>query len=689
MEHSDERMKTILVLAEHPGSAEAVSAALDAERYRVVHRTNMEEAEPLLVHGLASLCVLDLELSGVQALWLVEQVHRRAPRCPVLVLAGSRLGEWEEEAYLHGVTQVVSKPLRPRLFRLLVERLLGGATAAETGASLSSTEFLSLPAAGRAEAGLEASAPPGRMPSFELLRKFSGILTHSLDAEGLVKDFLLLLREIFSINRGVVFLRQPAAAFGGLTDGGESRRLHAVGALGVTPTLLEHLELSLDSGAGGQLRRLGRILRRSSEEIRHDPEALKEFELLGAQVAVPVLDRVEVVGAAFFDGRVTGEPLVNSELELIFHLLEQLALAVRNIWLHDQLAANHALLADVLRELSSACVVVSRDLAVLHANKAARRFFSRPGAKGELAFGDLPPALGSKVYQVLKTGAALAPFRFEPESSGKTVLYVSVVPLQGRGPAQTNSALLVAEDRTQSEQLRRLELETANLRLIKNMADRLAHEIGNALVPLSTHQQLLDEKYKDAEFRASLSQAMAEGVKRVSRLINQMRFLARDSVVSAESVPLATLIQEAYAEAQKHQPTHRAALHYQDADRPVVLTGDRAALKHALAEVFLNALQANPDKPQVDVRLCGASNGGGTPTLQIEVQDSGSGFAPDVAQQAATPFFTTRNVGLGLGLAVARKILETHNGKLEIVPTPNASSGLVRLYLPMSAPTDS
>ena len=50
------------------------------------------------------------------------------------------------------------------------------------------------------------------------------------------------------------------------------------------------------------------------------------------------------------------------------------------------------------------------------------------------------------------------------------------------------------------------------------MADRLAHEVGNALVPLSTHQQLLAEKFNDKEFRESLNQALADGVKRVTRL---------------------------------------------------------------------------------------------------------------------------------------------------------------------------
>src|SRR6185295_6021503 len=122
------------------------------------------------------------------------------------------------------------------------------------------------------------------------------------------------------------------------------------------------------------------------------------------------------------------------------------------------------------------------------------------------------------------------------------------------------SALLMAEDLTQSEQLRRLETEAANLRLVKTMADRLAHEVGNAMVPLSTHQQLLAEKYRDPEFRASLDLALADGVKRVTRLINQMRFLSRDALASQEAFPVSPLIEEAYQEARKYQPVKTSQL---------------------------------------------------------------------------------------------------------------------------------
>ncbi|HZV36046.1 MAG TPA: ATP-binding protein, partial [Verrucomicrobiae bacterium] len=350
-----------------------------------------------------------------------------------------------------------------------------------------------------------------------------------------------------------------------------------------------------------------------------------------------------------------------------------------------QLVGNHALMADIFRQLSSACVVVAQDLSVIHANKSARVTFSKTARRGsEFEFSDLPPALGGKVYQVLKTGTAIAPFKYQPEDTPNAIFNVSIVPFQKTGSVLPVSALLMAEDLSQSEQLRKLELEAANLRLVSTMADRLAHEIGNALVPLSTHQQLLKERYKDPEFRATLEEAMADSVKRVTRLINQMRFLARDSAASMEAFPMERLIEDAFEEAKKHQAAKVSKLDYKNGAKPIIITGDRTALKHALSEVMLNALQANPSDPRIGVAIHAEGNGAGPADVQIEIQDNGSGFKAEASEKIPTPFFTTRNVGLGLGLTVSRKIIERHHGKLEIVTSKPGTSGLVRITLPVS-----
>jgi signal transduction histidine kinase/DNA-binding NarL/FixJ family response regulator len=690
-------MKTVLVLAEHPDLAELVRMALDAGEYRVVLRGDTEEAEPFLRPGAIDACVIDAENNGVQGLWMVERTRRALPQCPVLVVAGSNPWEWEEQAYAVGVSHVLPRPIRQAVLKTLLERV----TASPDTVSIRPSRGSSLRRpASRTSNRRDAESARAPVRTLEVLRDFSAILTHSLCAEGMLKQFLLLLREIIGVNRAAIFLRPPSSGFSTKTPADGARRFHLACAIGLAPGLLDHFELSVEAGLGGFLYREGRILRKDSPEVDEDGEMQKEFDLMGVEVVIPILDRETFIGIAAFGGRVTGEPLDNAELELIFHLLEQLGLAVRNIWLHDQLSANHEMMADILRQLSSACVVIDRDLNILHCNKTARNYFAKGSRKSaDMDFSDLPQALGGKVFQVLKTGTGIAPFKYQPAESPQTVYQISIVPFQRQDSVLPASVLLVAEDHSQREQLQQLEIEAANLRLVRTMADRLAHEVGNALVPISTHQQLLAEKYKDPEFRTSLGVALADGVKRVTRLINQMRFLARDASEAREAFPLGPLIEEAYLEAQRYQPVKSGRLVLDLDGAPVLLSGDRAALKHAFAEVLLNALQANPADAVVTVRVHIAANEmpvgtttgntaglapfGNGKALLVEIQDNGGGFSAEAAAKVPQPFFTTRNVGLGLGMTVSRRIIETHRGQLSVLSPRAGQPGVVRISLPV------
>ena len=673
-------MKTILVLSPHPDFAEVIRESLDPGQYRIVHRISVEEAEPLVVHGLAGAIILDANLTGVESIWSIEQLRRRDKKCPIVAFTDFAKADWEEEAFLHGVTHVLAKPVRPRLLNSVLEKLASTPVAPRPATNVPSgnTAIFARTGADPQAGGRYVNAAQ----TLDVLRDFSPILTHSLNAEAMLKQFLQFLRDILSVNRAAIFLNRPCSPLTEVISPEDSRRLRSAAAIGLSNGLLEHFELSLDSGIGAQIARLGRILRRDSDEARFDTEAQKEFELLGAQVAVPITNRDAIIGVAVFDGRVTGEPLVNVELELIFHLLEQVGLALRNIWLHDQLAGNNEMMTDVLRELNNACIVVGRDLKVLHANRSARRHFGRKNDRtGKLEFSDLPPTLGGKIYQVLKTGAALEPFRYEPESSSGTAYKVSVLPFQHGNSSVPVFALLTAEDLSESEQLSRLEVEASSLRLIKSMSYRLVNEIGNAIVPLSTHHQLLNERFNDPDFRKSLDEALGESIKRIMRLNNQMRFLAREGQFEQEPFAIGKLVEEAYQEATRHQLTSGAQLKFENSSKALNVVGDRAALKHALSEIMLNALQSNPNNTKIDVSFQTAGTNGDR-SLTIEVHDNGGGFSAETAKKVPAPFFTTRNVGLGLGLTVSQRIIETHHGKLEIVPS---KSGVVRVSLPMPA----
>src|SRR5688572_9671585 len=122
----------------HPGARDTIRNGLNPTQYRVIHRANHEEIEPLLAHGLAHVCILDIELEGVQGLWTAERLRRRDARCPIIVYSGAKPSDWEEEAYLRGVNHVLAKPVRPRLLAALLGRMFG-APAPVTSAPSGST----------------------------------------------------------------------------------------------------------------------------------------------------------------------------------------------------------------------------------------------------------------------------------------------------------------------------------------------------------------------------------------------------------------------------------------------------------------------------------------------------------------------------------------------------------------------
>lgn len=664
-------MKTILVISDQAALPAALRAALDRHRYTLVHHQTIDEARTLLEHRAADVLLLDSELTSVVPIRLLEQVREFLTSCPVFLFTSASQWEWEEEAYLLGVSHVLSKPVRARLLNSLLDRLW-------------STPRPDAPAA---PPPAPPAAEPRRLPvsTLEILRDFSTVLTHNLCAEALLKQFLLLLREIISVNRAAIFLRPPPGTLIPSSDPGQARRLRAACAIGIPSGLLEHFDLTLGGGIGDFLFRTGRILRRDSPDALRNSQTQKEFELLGGQVAIPILDRESIVGVAVFDGRLTGEPFSNEELSLIFHLLEELGVTVKNIWLHDQLAANHELIASVLRDLSSACIVISHDLGVLHANDKAREYFRGPEKRPrDFQFADLPQPLGSKAFEALKSGQPIPPFAYRPPGAPEKIFHVNITPFQKQSSASPTAVLVMVEDFTRIERLQQLEIEAANLRLTRQMAERLAHEIGNAVVPLSTHQQLLSRKIADPEFVASLEKALLDGVKRVTRLVSQLRFLASDRVLRRESLPVKQLVEDAFIEAHRQQPEVEASLQCDSPSQLLTVAGDAAGLRHALAEVILNAIQANPRSPQIKVRTSGEIDSSGRRFVRIEIEDNGGGFDLESSQRAAEPFYTTRNVGLGLGLAVTHRIVESHAGKLEI--PPGGKHGIVRISLPVEAP---
>lgn len=664
-------MRTLLVITRQPMFASAVEAALDPGRHRIIAKEDAVNAGALLTRRAVDGVLLDLDVHDAIAIRSIEEVRALAPTLPLLVYASGPYQAWEEQAYLLGVTHVLEKPVRARLLQNLLDRTLDDRFEPLAIAAPSAPPQVTLQA-----------MPQSR--ALEPLRRFSSLLVHSLDGRQLLRDALQQLREALGINRAAVFLRRPSALN---TDGipsTDDHWLRPAHTIGHEPGLIHEFPLSLANGIGNYLYKHARILRADHPEARANREIAKEFATLGSAIALPIHDREMLLGVLVIDERITGGGFGDDELAQLFHWLEELGVALRNCWRHEQLAATHGLIDDILGGIGSGCVVIGANCGVLHVNAAAMRLLV-PDRKNSsrLDFAEIPQAIGSLIFYVLQKGETVPAFKWRPPGAPEISCRINIQPFTVGQAGRPNAALLVLEETTEQERAAQLEIEASKLRLVRQMAWHLAHEVGNAVTPISTMQQLLELQGDDADVRKEMAGVLATSVKRITRLTQQMNFLSRDwDGGEGESVSLAEVIENAYNDANTFYPGKKPPGLVCDKSRmPWRVTGDTKALRHAFSELFLNALQANPDNPTITVRAS-QSDQDGQPRVQVEVQDTGPGFSQDVADKIGEPFQSTRSVGLGLGLTVTRKIIENHSGHIDI-PRVDKAPGIIRVNLPL------
>lgn len=659
----------VLIIAEEIPAHELAGHLFNDPDYKVVRKDNADASRPLIEAGIFDLCVIPVR--DERDLFDPSELPSSHP--PLVLVVGAIGAELEQRLYAGGADLVLRGPLQSRGFHRACRHLV---------ATTPSNSPVRQP----------QPETPVRLPvnSLEVLRDFSKILGYSLDPKLFTQHYVLKLREILSITRIAIFL-EPAPGPAGTTAERHRHRLTCVASAGIPTELLDCIELSRTGGLGHHVIKRGQILRLETLPGFASADMAKmqrEFDVLGCQVALPVNDREHTLGVAVIGGRVTGTPFADSELQLVYHLLEELAVALKNSRLHHQLAASHNLLSDVLGALTSGSLVVSADLAILHANPAFTQFLrgTSHAAPAPVDFAELPPPLARAIHDLAEKGQPAEPFFLDSPAASSRSYRASLIPLHGPDQTLPQPVLAIIEDFTQIQAAQRAEIAASNHQLLALIARRFAHEIRNSLVPLTTHHQLFDSDYASGEFRDSLKASLGRETARIQRFTEQMLFLSQPPYPADGILPVRPLLQTAFERACRSIGLS-AEFVITGEDGELSVRAHRASLSHALEEILCNALQATVgatvEAPiRVDLRLI--SPAGAPPRLLVGFSDPGPGFTKDIAARATEPFFTTRNTGVGLGLTVARRIVEHHSGVLEIHPDTKPGANHLSVQLPLA-----
>jgi two-component system nitrogen regulation sensor histidine kinase GlnL len=221
------------------------------------------------------------------------------------------------------------------------------------------------------------------------------------------------------------------------------------------------------------------------------------------------------------------------------------------------------------------------------------------------------------------------------------------------------------------------------------IAAGVAHEVKNPLGGIRGAAEILASRASDAK-TLDAAELIVREVDRIAALVDDLMVFTHGELRTTQ-VNVHRVIDDVLA-LVAHDPLASQVRIQREFDPSIPeIEADADRLAQVFLNLVRNALQALEGGGSLSVatrmtlehRLRGPT-GEQTPTIAVEVRDSGPGISEDVLAKLATPFFTTRAKGTGLGLAVSRHWVARHGGSLQIESAPGAGTR-VRVVLPLRA----
>ncbi len=241
----------------------------------------------------------------------------------------------------------------------------------------------------------------------------------------------------------------------------------------------------------------------------------------------------------------------------------------------------------------------------------------------------------------------------------------------------------VSTDITPLKQAQRRAVQAERLAAIGQMAAGLAHEGRNALQRSQSCLEMLARRVADRPEALDLVAGIQQAQDDLHRLYEEVRGYAAPIVLDRRPRRIGELVSEAWARLASDRDGRAAILRLRELGEPGLSAPvDGFRLIQVFRIILENALAAAPDPVEVVAEWSEVEGvGSGAGSVSVVIRDNGPGLSPEARTRLFEPFFTTKARGTGLGMAIARRIIEAHGGA--IVADPGEGRGTsIRITLP-------
>jgi signal transduction histidine kinase len=227
--------------------------------------------------------------------------------------------------------------------------------------------------------------------------------------------------------------------------------------------------------------------------------------------------------------------------------------------------------------------------------------------------------------------------------------------------------------------MKELSLKYDNLSSVKRLAASVAHEIRNPLTTVRGFMQLM-KPLLEGSGKSSYADVAIDEIDRANKIIYEFLNTSKSPTLKKEFMSLHNVIKDIVMLCQSEAVLSNVELTFDTSSKDVLVWMDVKQIKQVLLNLIQNALQAIGETPQKRPGKINIQTSISSDTVSVLVEDNGQGMTEEVLHNLFKPFYTTKEEGNGIGLAVCSEIIKGHNGTIRVESKPGqGSTFLIRL----------
>ena len=379
---------------------------------------------------------------------------------------------------------------------------------------------------------------------------------------------------------------------------------------------------------------------------------------------------------------VEAQEIEEEDIKTLESVADQAGIAIENVRLYDQIKTSEARYRTLIEAVGNSLVILDEKDQFLLVNHAFETLsgYKRKELVGKKSIKDfIQDTQETKMISVSAINYTAETWECQFIGADGEIKYVYITQTALPG---FNRKLMSIIDVTLQRELERRLYRSEELAAIGELSAGIAHEIRNPLVAITTSVSLLRDESNLSEEGQQLLDVVKEESDHLAAIVEDFLKFARPKTPNLMAEDINQVIRDVIKRYRDWNENEVAWVEHYDPSIPEILI-DHHQIQQVLTNLIVNSLDAMDGEGRLIISTSDVERGGEHWSV-IQVEDSGRGIPVEEQSKIFQPFFSTKEKGTGMGLAICRRIINEHKGDIMVESVPGKGTSFY-VYLPINS----